>query len=1044
MNQIQCSGQHHPSVSDKFEYKSENTVDGTSLVDVHESPDQRCPYICDLNEDIQRSRYDDSQSVGQRYTRGGATEQDSTCPCEMTSGLPSTSGRHCVHAGCGGSKPSLKTSSSPPRYIPDSCAQNPMLTSASKSLMTSSLFVRRLSRLRNRDTKCGSVTLKSPTKVLHPPRIPTSLNSPSFARDQTDTPIKIAQPVPSESADKNCLSELDTCEIAFTIRMHPDDPSVQWLRQLALDGLSKQLDDSLANMKRSPSLDNPLFSTNSNNSSSPSRDLDNTKLVSVDVKFTRAVDAYQTSHTNREINSPAVNVSKHLTNLSPSIKTTAKDHFGEAHQHIPVLKTFPSESFHCLNCIKPAVAFSPVLDEKKVVDPLDFSSVELPLTLSSSALPSPGNFKKLLRDRYLSSQNTFERVLSAPLISNCESNVENVTQPKSSSEPVFNSSKLRRIAYSDCSLQRQCSTPTDTVSPCSSTLASRAKSPSASNATGAPSDATTSTTILMDTLDIMTSGVPSSLFVHDNVAPRSCDPSASVSETIPTPNHFGSLTNDVVSTKLLPDCEVPVADTANLLHSIQHTLFHSSFHWYPQLANHSPLHVPVSSNLFDATASVLKPNVFGTLTPTLNPPLSWSSTDIRPIEDKLMFSFSPPSWTKDVTSTPLDINVCSTDVKQTQSAPISHQNSKHLTSTSVTSVLESSQRPVSLTIGNDSPAIHHCPDCDSQQHSTNQFIPRPSPSSFNHGFNPTFHPGGHIPWQRHVGDTITPTTICSPQPLHNRFSSNGFDQLTSPGLSEPISAPAVGLGSPLWSSRMTNTVPKSTRDVPRFPNSVHSNFTENVAASDAPSNSESLTAHPKTTIHSCFPDSSVVTSIRTLGKSRMLSSRRGRTSAWSNTKRTVNSKVDETLPIASPSEQLTDVLRSDGTKGRTSLSARTTSRQTNTGGVYVCPICSRQFTRSDMLARHAHVHTGHRPFECSACGQAFSRSDHLSTHQRTHTGQRPYRCPLCSYSACRRDMITRHLRVHQRRFQMTFDDHPVIRSPHSLLRCHFHLRPNVY
>ncbi|KAF6768364.1 hypothetical protein AHF37_09381 [Paragonimus kellicotti] len=217
-----------------------------------------------------------------------------------------------------------------------------------------------------------------------------------------------------------------------------------------------------------------------------------------------------------------------------------------------------------------------------------------------------------------------------------------------------------------------------------------------------------------------------------------------------------------------------------------------------------------------------------------------------------------------------------------------------------------------------------------------------------------------------------------------------------------------------------------------------------IAASDPHSNSESLTTHPKTKIHSCFPDSSVVTSTQTLRKSRMLSSRRGRISAWSNAKRTMNGEVGKTSPIASPSEQLTDVLRSDGIKSRTRLCARATSRQTNTGGVYVCPICSRQFTRSDMLARHAHVHTGHRPFECSACGQAFSRSDHLSTHQRTHTGQRPYRCPLCSYSACRRDMITRHLRVHQRRFQLTFDDHPVIHSPHSFLRCQFHLRPNVY
>lgn len=84
-------------------------------------------------------------------------------------------------------------------------------------------------------------------------------------------------------------------------------------------------------------------------------------------------------------------------------------------------------------------------------------------------------------------------------------------------------------------------------------------------------------------------------------------------------------------------------------------------------------------------------------------------------------------------------------------------------------------------------------------------------------------------------------------------------------------------------------------------------------------------------------------------------------------------------------------------------------------GTHVCPDCSRKFTRSDMLVRHKHVHTGDRPFVCGDCGQKFSRSDHLSTHRRTHTGQRPYSCEHCDYSACRRDMITRHMRVHQKR-----------------------------
>ncbi|TNN09296.1 Early growth response protein [Schistosoma japonicum] len=83
--------------------------------------------------------------------------------------------------------------------------------------------------------------------------------------------------------------------------------------------------------------------------------------------------------------------------------------------------------------------------------------------------------------------------------------------------------------------------------------------------------------------------------------------------------------------------------------------------------------------------------------------------------------------------------------------------------------------------------------------------------------------------------------------------------------------------------------------------------------------------------------------------------------------------------------------------------------------LYACEICSRQFNRTDVLVRHAHVHTGHRPFECNTCGRTFKRSDHLSTHHRTHSGQRPYRCSLCHYSACRRDVAIKHLKVHQKK-----------------------------
>ncbi|VDP86312.1 unnamed protein product [Echinostoma caproni] len=124
----------------------------------------------------------------------------------------------------------------------------------------------------------------------------------------------------------------------------------------------------------------------------------------------------------------------------------------------------------------------------------------------------------------------------------------------------------------------------------------------------------------------------------------------------------------------------------------------------------------------------------------------------------------------------------------------------------------------------------------------------------------------------------------------------------------------------------------------------------------------------------------------------------------------INSGQNDTSPTSfsgSPIEVNQPVVTAGSSYGSRTKSILST-------GEHVCPHCSRKFTRSDMLVRHKHVHTGDRPFVCEVCDQKFSRSDHLSTHRRTHTGQRPYSCEQCTYSACRRDMITRHMRVHQR------------------------------
>lgn len=130
-----------------------------------------------------------------------------------------------------------------------------------------------------------------------------------------------------------------------------------------------------------------------------------------------------------------------------------------------------------------------------------------------------------------------------------------------------------------------------------------------------------------------------------------------------------------------------------------------------------------------------------------------------------------------------------------------------------------------------------------------------------------------------------------------------------------------------------------------------------------------------------------------------------------------NSKQKYTVKNKSyPILKTTQAIRQK-TKSISSVSISTKKTPNSSTGVNQrhCHVCGRHFNRSDMLARHIRVHTGHKPFECSTCGQSFSRSDHLNTHLRIHSGEKPYRCSICSYSACRRDMITRHLRVHKRK-----------------------------
>ena len=101
---------------------------------------------------------------------------------------------------------------------------------------------------------------------------------------------------------------------------------------------------------------------------------------------------------------------------------------------------------------------------------------------------------------------------------------------------------------------------------------------------------------------------------------------------------------------------------------------------------------------------------------------------------------------------------------------------------------------------------------------------------------------------------------------------------------------------------------------------------------------------------------------------------------------------------------------------------------------YPCPeaSCDRRFCRSDELARHVRIHTGHRPFQCSVCLRTFSRSDHVTTHMRTHTGEKPFSCDLCGRRFSRSDERTRHMKTHDKQKSSSVQQLPIPPLPAQL------------
>ncbi|KAH9045445.1 hypothetical protein EDB85DRAFT_1822535, partial [Lactarius pseudohatsudake] len=51
---------------------------------------------------------------------------------------------------------------------------------------------------------------------------------------------------------------------------------------------------------------------------------------------------------------------------------------------------------------------------------------------------------------------------------------------------------------------------------------------------------------------------------------------------------------------------------------------------------------------------------------------------------------------------------------------------------------------------------------------------------------------------------------------------------------------------------------------------------------------------------------------------------------------------------------------------------------------------------------------------CHVCSKAFTTSGHLSRHARIHTGERNHKCPFpgCDTRCSRQDNLQQHYRIH--------------------------------
>ncbi|KAM6456521.1 uncharacterized protein PHA67_014923 [Liasis olivaceus] len=79
---------------------------------------------------------------------------------------------------------------------------------------------------------------------------------------------------------------------------------------------------------------------------------------------------------------------------------------------------------------------------------------------------------------------------------------------------------------------------------------------------------------------------------------------------------------------------------------------------------------------------------------------------------------------------------------------------------------------------------------------------------------------------------------------------------------------------------------------------------------------------------------------------------------------------------------------------------------------YLCPVCNKAFSKSNLLSKHKVIHRQEKPYKCKECGMAFVQLARLKRHNLTHTGERPFSCERCNSTFTRLGSLQRHQRIH--------------------------------